>query len=147
MAGTSVVTLNRDIILQRIERGDRLVDIAKDYGLSDASSVQKRLADDPEYLLAKERGLESRMDKREDELEQAQDSIQVARARELLSHARWRAERECPKRWGPRQEITHVQGISITEALEQARQRVIDGEFRECYEREGGTPSGFGEVT
>jgi len=45
------------------------------------------------------------MEIRERELEAAADSVAVARARELLSHARWRAEREHPTRWGQRQQV------------------------------------------
>ena len=41
------------------------------------------------------------------ELEGCQSLPDVSRAKELLSHARWRAERECPRRWGSKQtEIT-----------------------------------------
>jgi hypothetical protein len=98
--GFPVAISHKDDIIARVEAGEKLIDIAKSYGLTTHASLSKYLASDPDYQAARELGLESRMDQREEELESANDSVTVARARELLSHARWRAERECPKRWG-----------------------------------------------
>ena len=86
-----MATIHRDSVLERIRAGDRLTDIAHSLGLRDHSAISHRLRDDPDYQLARQTGVEARMEHRERELEVAPDSVTVARARELLSHARWRA--------------------------------------------------------
>lgn len=101
---TSVALRNRDSILEQIAKGRRLSDIAADLGLRTHSAIINALGSDPEYLAAREIGAEAKMDTREKELEGAAESVTVARARELLSHARWRAEREFPARWGQKTE-------------------------------------------
>ena len=68
----------------------------------DRSAISNVLANDPDYQVARELGLEAKLAAREAEVEAATDPRHVPRARELLSHARWRAERECPARWGQR---------------------------------------------
>ena len=101
----SKAIINQDDIISRIKAGEKLTDIARHYGYKDHSAIVHRLKDHPEYQIARETGVEARMESREGELELAQDSVTVARARELLSHARWRAEREFPHRWGQKQQI------------------------------------------
>ena len=55
------------------------------------------------------------IEQREEELEQAEDALNLARARELLSHARWRAEREFPHRWGQKGSLVVVAGaVTLT---------------------------------
>lgn len=125
LPGTSLAN-NRDDIIERVRQGERLVDIAKSYGFTTHAVISKHLADDTEYQAAKEDGLAARMDMREDELALAEDSVTVARARELLSHARWRAEHEC-KRWQIKQaDIVINTGVSIDQALASNAQAILD---------------------
>lgn len=101
----SVALQHRDEIITRLAKGDYLSDIAVDLGLSPhATAISNALSSDPEYQRAREWSLDSRMVRRESELESA-DPASVPRARELLSHARWRAEREAPHRWGQKQQL------------------------------------------
>jgi len=117
---------HRTEILTRVALGERLHDIALSLGYASHAGISRILADDPEYREARETGLEARMDTREAELEAASESVTVARARELLSHARWRAERECPHRWGQRSHVT-VEHADLGDRLRRARERVIEG--------------------
>jgi len=109
---SSIVLQHRDTIIQRMQRGDRLTDIAKDLGLTSHAAISMRLSKDPEYIAARIASLASRLDQREAEMEIAADSVTIARTRELLSHARWRAEREAPDIWGAKPTST-AGGITI----------------------------------
>lgn len=109
----AIAVIHRDDIIARVAAGEYLASIAQSLGLKGkGQSISDYLADDPEYRAAREYGLEARMAQREGELEVAPKD-DVPRARELLSHARWRAEREAPHRWGPKQEIKQDTTISI----------------------------------
>ena len=130
---SGVVAKHRELVLDAIQSGMRLSDVATLLGLKTHGAISNALRDDPEYLTAREVGVESRMELRERELEAAADSVTVARARELLSHARWRAEREFPDRWGQRNQLKVEHVGDLGERLRRAQQRVhdartIDGE-------------------
>jgi hypothetical protein len=101
----SQIITDKQSIIKRLADGELLSNIARTYGVT-GQAISNRLSDDPEYQEARISSLASRMDKRESELEDAPDSVSVARARELLSHARWRAEREAPQVWGQKIEQT-----------------------------------------
>jgi len=103
---TALALLHREEVIEQVRAGKRLIDIAKGLGLTSHAAISLVLSKDPEYQLAREIGAESRLEQRETELEASQDPLTLARARELLSHARWRAEREFPHRWGQKQEVT-----------------------------------------
>ena len=110
---TAVAVLHRDEIINRVAQGEYLATIATSLGLSrNAKAISNALAADPEYQAAREIGLEAKLATREETLESAAP-LDVPRARELLSHARWRAEREAPHRWGPKQEIKSDSTITI----------------------------------
>lgn len=97
----AIAILHRDTILQRLAAGEYQQAIASDLGVS-PQAISNQLASDPDYQAAISASLDARLDQREIELEQATDGLGVARARELLSHARWRAERLNPARYGQR---------------------------------------------
>lgn len=105
---TAVAILHKEQIIQRVAKGDRLLDISADLGVTPAA-ISQQLAKDPEYEAAMAAGLEAKMDQREMELECADDGLKVARARELLSHARWRAERRLPHLYGQQRPAIAVQ--------------------------------------
>lgn len=115
---TALAIIHRDSIIEQVAQGKRLSDIAPHLGIT-RQAISKVLKEDPEYRDAIELGLEAKLDQRETELEAAGDQVDLARARELLSHSRWKAERECPSRWGQRQQVDlNVSGplVNITVA-------------------------------
>ena len=112
---TAVAITHRDQIIKRVAAGEYLATIARDLGLQGkGQSISDYLANDPDYRAAREFGLEAKLACREAEVESARDPRDVPRARELLSHARWRAERECPQRWGQRVIAQPTAQINIT---------------------------------
>lgn len=113
----SPAIINRDSVLQRIAAGERLTDIATSLGFADHSAIIHRLKGDPQYMVAREVGTEARMENRERELERAEESVTVTRADRLLNHARWKAEREFPHRWGQKQEVTHNHQVTVSAGL------------------------------
>lgn len=87
----SPVILNKPAILERIVQGDRISDIAKSMGYKDHTAISQRLAGDPDYEAAKTAGIENKFDRLETELECANDPVTVARTRELIAFAKYRA--------------------------------------------------------
>ncbi len=119
MPNVSVPTAvkHKEEIIARLTQGELIKDIAADLGVS-RQVISRYLASDPDYQAAFTEALDSRLDQRESELEQANDQLSLARARELLSHARWRAERLNPSRYGQRPSVA-IQvntGCAITDA-------------------------------
>ena len=108
MRGMSAIAIQRKAeIIERIAVGHRLTDIAQSLGISQPA-ISKVLASDPDYLAARETGTLVRIERWEGALEAIEREtapVIVARVREGLSHARWRAEREFPQRWGQRTQI------------------------------------------
>lgn len=117
----------REYIIAQVAEGAHLSSVAVSLGLAGkGQAISNALADDPEYQCARVSGLAERMELRERQLEQS-DPQNVPRARELLSHARWRAEREAPRVWGAKgTEITINTGISAGEALGQSALALLD---------------------
>ena len=118
---------HKESLLQRIADGEYVTDIAKDIGLTTPAAVSKYLSHDPDYVAARLSGTKVRLEKWEKELEAATDNVKVARARELLSHARWRAEREFPEHWGQHNRLTVEHSGDLGDRLRRAKERVIDG--------------------
>lgn len=114
-------------MIERVAKGDRLIDIGSDLGIT-PSSISKYLSKDEDYLVARRVGLEVRMEGREKQLEEAKDQVEVAKSRELLSHARWRAEREDPERWGQtnKLQVEHVDDLG--ERLRRSKERIVNPE-------------------
>lgn len=121
----ALINLDDELILQRIAQGQYAAHIAKELGVSHQALYQ-RLAKNPRYQLTREIGTDVRLAKLEQDIAQIPDDaapLALARARELLSHARWRAEREFPHRWGAKQQLDLQGNISVTIA----RGVVIEG--------------------
>lgn len=124
----------REYIIDCVARGTKLQEVAHSLGLAGkGQAIANALADDPEYRAAREDGLEARMEQRERELEIA-ESQDVPRARELLSHARWRAEREAPKRWGAKQQVTMDSSITVVLAASDSSGRLIEHDALQGHE-------------
>lgn len=95
-------------VLQMLAEGALTKHIAQHLGIT-REALSRAMASDPDYQAAMREALDARMEQREEELESAQDGITLARARELLSHARWRAERLNPNKYGAKQQAVAVQ--------------------------------------
>jgi len=119
--------VHKESLLERVANGDYLTDIAPSIGVTTAAAISKVLSHDPEYIAARLAGTKVRLEQREKELEAADDNVKVARARELLSHARWRAEREFPEHWGQHNRLTVEHSGDLGDRLRRAKERVIDG--------------------
>jgi len=80
-------------ILEAICQGRPLQAIAQELGYTSNAAIINRIGTHEDFRQALSIGAEARLETREIELEGANDNVSVSRARELLSHARWRAER------------------------------------------------------
>lgn len=126
---TSIAVLNKKMILERIAKGDKLVDIGRSLGISQPA-ISKEIANDPEFKAARETGALARIEHWEKEIEDVcpgTEQVMLARAREMLSHARWRAEREFPERWGGQKLQVNVNlGSLLDQRLAEPLGSVID---------------------
>ena len=127
----AIAIVHRDTILARLAEGQRLSDIAPELGLASPNSISKVLKDDPEYAAAIESGHAVKLDRAERMIEDAQDQVDVSRARALHSAYAWRAGVEASHRWGAKPNQINIQtnigtmdtalGLAFGELLEAAR--------------------------
>jgi len=99
---TAIAVLNKEEILKRVAKGDKIADIGKTYGVSQ-QAISKQLLSDPEWIEARMSGTLARIEYWEKEIEAINEGtpqVVLGRAREMLAHARWRAEKEFPSQWG-----------------------------------------------
>ena len=125
----AVAIVHKDQILHRVSIGHRICDIAADYQVTQPA-ISNILGNDPDFLQAREIGAHARIENWEKEIEAIgpdSEQVMLARAREMLSHARWRAEREFPERWGNKTQVTFRDG-DLGDKLRRASERVIEGE-------------------
>lgn len=99
--------------LERIEAGDRLPEIAADYGIATITLRVWLSALGDEYRAARAAWVDARLARAEEELEQASDQLSQSRARDLLKYAQWQAERRDPARYGARGEGMQATQINI----------------------------------
>lgn len=103
----------------RIAHGEFLDDIAADIGVSKQTLSLWLLDDLPEqYKLAQRRGLIRRIADADQRLEEAEDPLDLAKAREMAKFARWDAERRLPALFGMKQEISHTHTMVVEERLQ-----------------------------
>ena len=105
MPSTAVAIIHRDEIIERVSNGETVRQVAKSLGISHPA-ISQVLHSDPAYRQAIENCFAARLDESEAELSQAEDQLTVARARAKWQAISWRAERECPARWGKAPEQT-----------------------------------------
>ena len=117
---------NREAIIEAVSKGERLIDIAKRYGLKTHSGIANHLAQDPEYKLARLNGAHTRLEVREIELENCTTMVEVSKHRDLLSHQRWRCEREWPEVWMPKQAIVAKVSIDPDAGLIGTAEELLD---------------------
>jgi len=104
-----IAVKNADTILQRISNGERLMDIAPDYGVSvPAISMALRQHLPDRYDEALRNQIEEKLAIYEEQLETARDGLTISRARELLAHTRWKLERRNPAKWGQAKQAVQV---------------------------------------
>jgi len=117
---TAIAILHKEEILKRIVAGDMITDIGKSYGVTHAA-ISKQLSNDPEYIDARRSGALARIEHWEKEIEainEGTSQVMLGRAKEMFSHARWRAEREFPGQWGgTKVNINVTSKIEMSEAL------------------------------
>lgn len=123
--GTAAATVHRTQIIKRLLDGEYVSQIAKELGCSPAA-ISNGLHDDQEYRSAREAGMELRLKRFENELEQSSDQLAVSRTRELLSHQRWRAEREFPHRWGAKAQVEVTNKVTVDDALDGMASALLD---------------------
>ncbi len=126
---TAIAVLHKDEILKRVAAGDKIADIGKTYKVSHAA-ISKQLSNDPEWIEARKVGALSRIEFWEKEVEAinaGSSQVELGRAKELLAHARWRAEREFPSQWGGAKvniNVTHK--VEMGEALDTIAGELLD---------------------
>ena len=119
MKSKSVVLINQQKILDMVELGIELSEIATMYKIT-PSAISNRLAQLPEYKVARVQGLESKLDAREKLLESSTDQLEVSRNRELLKLAQWKLERLHSTVYGNQPKIAINLTTKSTEILDTA---------------------------
>jgi len=126
---TAVAILHKDEILKRVAAGDKITDIAKSYGVTQ-QAISKQLLSDPEWREARMSGALARIEYWEKEIEAinaGSSQVELGRAKELLSHHRWKAEREFPTQWGGAKVNINVLGkIEMSEALNSEASELLE---------------------
>lgn len=101
-------------IIQRYLNGESMQEIAKDSRTASRTLYRWMLTDaGPEYDNIITHCLTNRIADADELLDTAQDSCQVARAREIAKFARMDFERRRPKLYGPKQEINTDSKITV----------------------------------
>ena len=105
-------------IIERIASGETLTAIAKELGKSRAALSDWLSAESSRSARAREARVKAAAawdDKAEDVLAGAADPFELAKARELASHYRWRAKAVAPKEYGDKTqtEITGAEGAPL----------------------------------
>lgn len=108
---TALAIIHKDSILEQIRAGVRLSEIGRALGIS-APAISQVLTNDPEYQQALQSFHDSRLDKAEGLIEEAQDQLNLARAREVWKAYSWRAER-LDRRYAAKQEVSGATPTAI----------------------------------
>ncbi len=126
---TAVAKTHHTEILERLAKGEYLKDIASSLGVS-SGAVSRLLSNDPDYLQAREQGMEERLnnahsllaevtESREISLDDSGSYLNLVRIREIgLKRLEWRAEREFSSRWGTK--VEHKQDLSLNITVNRA---------------------------
>jgi len=126
---TAIAVLHKEEILMRVANGDKITDIGKSYGVT-RQAISKQLLNDPKWKEARMSGALARIEQWEQEIEKIDpdtNQIMLGRAKEMLAHARWRAEREFPSQWGGHKLNINVIGkIELSEELETFAGELLD---------------------
>lgn len=124
MASTALALLDPEPLIAQIANGAYLRDLATQTGI-DKRRLSEVLRKHPDYAVAKEVCHEGRLDDAEEAIVAASEQADVARARAQWSAVSWRAERECPARWGQRTHVTLDVTVELGDRLRRSRERVV----------------------
>jgi len=131
---TAIAVIHKDAILDRVAAGDKITDIAKSYGVTQ-QAISKQLLSDPEWREARMSGALARIEYWEKEIEAinaGSSQVELGRAKELLAHHRWKAEREFPTQWGGAKVNINVVGkIEMSEALNSEASELLEHIMKE----------------
>ena len=126
---TAIAILHIDEILKRVAKGDKIADIGKTYNVSHAA-ISKQHLKDLEWVEARMSGALARIEHWEEEVEAinaGSSQVELGRAKEMLSHSRWRAEREFPSQWGGAKiNINVTNKVEMSEALDTVAGELLD---------------------
>lgn len=119
---------NKAEIIQRIANGERITDVARSLGYKSHSTLSGSLRADPNYRQAIVDSAWARLEMREEQMEGATEQTDITRQRELLSHARWMAERLDREQFSPKPDISIQinQMVTIDGALSTAASSLLD---------------------
>jgi hypothetical protein len=116
------------LILRRYLSDESTEVIAADYGVTRQALGQFLLRHaEEDWKEAQVARAIARKEKAEDQLESAQDPLQLAKARELLKAAQWDLERVCRRIYGQDHNLNiNLNVTDLGDRLRRARERVID---------------------
>ena len=112
----------REYIIDCVARGERLDDLG--LGIRRAA-ISESLKDDPEYQAAQVSYHAARLDRAELMILTA-EAPDVARARALHDAYKWRAERECSRIWGAKQQLDVNSSVTVVLATADSAGRLIE---------------------
>ena len=120
--------VHKDQIIQRVANGERITDIARTLGYASHSMISGTLSNDPGYRQAIIDSAWAKLEQREEQMEQATEQTDITRQRELLSHARWMAERLNRDQFSPKPDISIQinQLVSLDQAVAGAASELLD---------------------
>ena len=97
---TALAITHKREIIERLSGGETATSIARSFGLKSHSAISHVLADDPDYQAARIDYHVARLDAVEGMITDSTDQLTLARARELATMYRWRAQTEARQVWG-----------------------------------------------
>lgn len=114
-------------ILARSLNGEKLKDIAPEYGVSKQALQQQiiKYAPDDWRDTQAARSMVAYEEAR-DRLEEPLDVLDIARVREQVRARQWELERLIPRLYGQKQEVTVTHKSDLAERIQAAERRIID---------------------
>lgn len=112
-------------LLQRLDAGEPAIEVAKRYGVSDVALYRYLLRNAPEEWKAISAGQAlARVDSEDRKLDSAQNGVELGRARERLSLAKWTLERTARSIYGDSQQLS-VSAEQLGDLLMQISSRML----------------------
>ena len=109
-----LATNYRDKILNDLDSGKLVKDIAKELGVTHGA-ISIALGKDSDYALARQSGLDNRLDQYQEAIDTAPDGLTLSRAREGFRAQSWRCEREFPARWGKEAMAVNINALGAVQ--------------------------------
>lgn len=116
-----------DWVCEQILSTRTMTDIARELDINIAGLIVWINADENRSARAQEARTRTALlwdEKAVTTIEEADGPIELAKARELAHHYRWRAAKIAPKTYGDKQEVIHSGQVDIANALAAARRRI-----------------------